>query len=594
MTNSAHDANAIITDLRLRLNTVENKLMLLQFAAAGLPDNPGPTVIQPVPARTLIFPHARFRIIQRWLGATDDAFANAHFSDIDGGSLTSHPNAICVQHYGILLTSESNEENSFASGVWSPPNDFPLVLFLKYADDYATAHGQNVEDYWQHAMSGQPNNVAGIWSISPAGVVLFYNPTPGGGPISSYPFTPGQMVTFSGLSVGNGTYPIASLQKFGITITGWTGGQLGPTTAVVPSNSHVGQVQTFGDGTLNKSNRLQVFGWASWMLRNSFRTAGSRAMHAQRFADNRGDTNGVLIDNMASGSNYNNATVCVEYGAQQFDTQVPPQRIPAPQFITDVSATLTAILAQAGGPTYLRINNAAYTFANDAALIRAAKGAHDEASLALNPYDQTALNFVIARVNEGNDIEYSNGSGYNIVSGVGVLRDIPSGYNAGNYATASLRGMMSLYCIYLMAVDASYVATDGSIQKHCILDMTNGYSVGQGPLSALWLAAWEYNIGQPTGPMTQLQRTDAGGFSVRTLTRMFSLNGGATLSAVVVYNHNVNGQNNYGDNSLVNTVLPTPPAGKQWFQLLPDKTFSATPSTSINSRRAEGMIMVAR
>lgn len=556
----------------------------------GLTDTSACT-ISLIGGRNLIYPHARFRAIERWTTSTDTATANAFFSDIDGGSLTTHPNAISVQHYGLLTTSESNGENDFNGATWATPQDSPMVLFLKYADNYAAANGQNVEDYWLHCLAGQANCVSGIYNISAAGAISFYYLLPGGGPVSSYPFTVGQTVTLSGLTAGNGSYTVSSLQKFGITLNGWTAGALGP--AGVNGHTKIGNVQTFGDGTLTKANRVQTFGWASWFLVCSFATAGARAMHAQRLADNAGDTNGVLIDNMASGANYNSLTVSQEYGVQQFDTNTPPQPKAAPQWLTDISNTLTGILAQPGGPKYLRINTASYTFTPDTTLARAAKGVHDESSLTLIPYDQTELNWVIARVNEGIDVEYSNGAVYTITNGVAAMTGFPGSYNAGNYASISDRGRMSIYAEYLMAVDATFTAADGSTQKHCIMDFTNGFSVGQGPLSALILPAYRVNIGQPTGAMTQLQRTDPAGQSIRTLTRTFSLDGGATASAFVVYNHNVNGQTNYGDTSLVSTTLPTPPAGKQWVMLQADGTLGSTPLTAITSRRAEGIIVVA-
>jgi len=53
--------------------------------------------------------------------------------------------------------------------------------------------------------------------------------------------------------------------------------------------------------------------------------------------------------------------------------------------------------------------------------------------------------------------------------------------------------------MYLNAVDPSFVDTDGTTKHHAIFDITNGYGVGQGPLSAMWQKGFEYNLGSPTG-----------------------------------------------------------------------------------------------
>jgi len=542
--------------------------------------------------RSLRRPWLRTRAIERWTTVADNDFANGHIDDIDGGSTTSHPNAVCVQMYALLLFGESNGENDFTAGVWSAPADDPrhAVRWIQFAHDWAVAHGDSEEDYYLHAQIGQPNNVAGITSISALGVIVFNSPQPGGGPISSYPFTPGQTIALAGLTAGNGTYPVSTLQKFGITISGWSAGALG---SGLPGNSKIGTVSTPGTGTRLKDNRLQRFGWASWTLGTNFGAATARAMQVARFAQmilagGVAQQNGVLIDSMSTGD-YSGHTASVEYGPSGL----------APQYVIDLASELAAILASAGAPTYLRINTAGYFFATDATLSRAAKGAHCESSLGLFPYAASeSLTYVIARNAEGVDIEFSFGGTYTITNGVATLNGLPASYTAGNYATPTARALVSLYAYWLMAVDATFTVSDGGTRKHCILDLWNGMKVGQGPFSAVWPLVLDTDIGQPLAPYVKSSLIDPLGIPVQRYTRAFS-HDGTTPAVFVVFLGNAGYSTtglkptDYGDASLVTTTLPAAPTGKAWHQLMHDGTLSAAASASVTSRRSEGLILVA-
>jgi hypothetical protein len=526
---------------------------------------------------SIIFPHARFGTIQRWSGGTDDAFASAHYSDIDGGTITSHPAAISVQMYALMGKMEIDVGSTWGGSAWSASADDTLssVMCRDYSATYATAHSDSVENYWLHAKAGVPNYVMNIASVTSGGVVTLSDLGHGGA--KSFPYAAGQSIVFAGTAAGAGTYTLASVQQNGFTVTGWSAGALGAG----------GTVSITGTGASTLANRMTVFFWSEWRHIPNYGNANCQAMHVARFVGmmQSGVRNAVLIDEL---DDSNITTQHVENSLEYTATLTA-------QWVTDLCTTATAILATSGsgGPKYLRANTAAYHNAIDIQIANAFKGIHDEADLYLFNYAAIdPVNYVVARAAAGVDVEYVNGGTWSISGGVGTFQGLPGSYTVGNYPTATARAQMALYCLYLMAVDASYTALDGSTQKRVIM-YTNGAAVGQGPLSAMWQVGFEYNIGQPTAGFTNVLRTDPAGFAIRTLSRTFSLDGGATASAFVVFNGNVNGQSNYGENSLVTTTLPTPPVGKSWYFLNADGTTSAATFTSVNSRRSEGVIFVA-
>ncbi len=566
-------------------------------------------------ARTLLFPHARFRYIIREpsrSNTTDRAWYNSHISDIEdtssNGTLAGHPNAISVASYLLLTRMEVDGGAVFTSdglggGSWSAPyNDAsnPSGACTTYSANYATANGLNVEDFWLHSRTGDLNRVAGVWSISPAGVVLFNSPSRVG-LCSSFPYTAGQTITLAGLSTGNGTYTIASLQQRGVTLTGWSAGQLGPTSAPSSiSTTKIGTLSIIGDGTKTFANRLWNFYFSEWRNVPYFGNTGCRQMHSARVAlvvaNNGNPFNAVFFDETDS-SQYNTANVTsVEYGTTGGTTF---GSVTVCQFATDMGQCMTDMKAYPGGPKYIRANTSTLTFANDIVIARAAGGIHGEQLCNRFDYGTTALDFYIARVNEGVDVEFVDGGVWLLAQNNGGVTPSPgvwlehSGTIAGNYPSTSVKGQMSSYVYYLLGVDARQTNPDGTTYKHAIFDLCNSNNPGDIPASARWQLAYEYDVGQPVGAKVKTSLTDPAALPTQTHTRTFSRDGGATLSAWVGYVSTVNGQTNYGTTSQMTMTPPTLPSGSAWFLLNGDGSFGTQAVTSVVVARSEGVILVA-
>lgn len=583
--------------------------ILTATTSNGKFDTTAVTVTSTTPStRTMLFPDsASVRLIAREpsrSNATDRAFINAHFDHIEdtgsNGSLAGHPNAISSQTYGLLAKMEVDGGAVFSSGAWSAAHDDrnAAVAATDFSAAYATANSLNDEDFWIHSRSGDQNYACGITTITAAGAVSFNNPFLAG-LVTSFPFTVGQTVTLSGLSVGNGTYVIASLQQFGVTLTGWSAGDLA--LGATPGQSKIGTLYVPGDGTATKSNRKWIFYFSEWRNVPWFNNAGCRAMHAARFtkilANSGNPINGVLIDEMDS-SWYTSATVqSVEYGT----TGGTPFAGPVCPFSTDMAACLTAIRTANPG-IYLRANTAAFTFPCDKQIALAAGGVHAEQLLSIFTTDTSMLDYYVTLVGQGVDVEFVDGGTWKTAAQNGGVTPVPGlffGPNAtyipGNYGSSSQRRQLASYCLYLLGVDATRTLGDGTKQKHAIIDLTNSNS-SDIPVSSRWTPAFEYPIGQPTGAYVHTATiAPPSGSGVRVYSRTFSKDSGATTSAIAYISlcSGSPGTLVYDDTSLVTVTLPTPPPNDAWYMLNWDGTLGTTPLTTLNIRRAEGVIVVA-
>jgi uncharacterized protein YjdB len=560
--------------------------------------------------RTLHFPQSgRFRIIFKSPSrdqTVDRAFANATFDDFEdtsaNGTLAGHPAAISVQTYVLLARTEVDTGAVFSAGAWSAGHDNSDFsgACSTFADNYATAHGYDPELNWIHVRTGDQNKRAGISSVSPAGVVAFNNPL-SAGLVTSYPYNVGDTVTVSSLAggIGNGTYTIASLQKNGVTLTGWTAGQLGGPILV---QTQLGFLSAPGDGTLTLANRKYWFLFSEWRTIPNFSNANCRAMHGSRFgiimANNGNPRNAMLIDEMDSSCVDPTVVQSVEYGntggAAFGSSTVCPFGADMAQCLTDIRNANPGII--------LRPNTASHVFANDKVIAVAAGGIHGEQLMNIFGSDTAFLDFAVTLVNLGVDVEFVDGNIWLTAANNGGVTPVPGvfgtsgSYNAGNYPNANQRRQMASYALYQMMRDATQTKPDGTTLCHAICDLTNS-AAGDSPISSRWTPAFTVPLGQPTAAMVRSALiAPPVGPNVRTFTRTFSMDGGTTTSAIAVISltSGSGGTVNFGDDSLITYTLPAAPAGNAWYMLNQDSTIGTSPLTTLGLRRAEGVIVLAQ
>lgn len=586
-----------------------------QTSVPGVFDTSPVTVNVPASgSRTMRIPlAARTRVIFKAPSrnnAIDVAFANANFDDIENtgvnGNLAAHPNAISVQTYALLCTSEVDTGAVFSAGTWTAGRDDAnaSASYKDFAAAYATANGLNVENFFIHVRTGDQNMAAGITSITAAGVVNFNNPTSAGQVTTYALYHQGiTSVTLSGLSVGNGVYTIASFQKNGVTLTGWTGGDLA--LGATPNTTKIGTLYVPGDGTLNNANRKWFFFFSEWRQFPTFSDVGCCAMQAARFVKIMQNTgaggqaiNAALVDEMDSSMYTNPNPQSVEYGTTGGTTFGASVTCP---YSTDLAACITGIRSTLGAGYYLRVNTASRVFACDKQIAVAAGGIHGEQLETIFVSDTAFLDYYITLVNLGVDVEFVDGNTWLSAANNGGVTPVPGifatsgSYNAGNYPSANHRRQMSSFANYLMGMDATRTLPDGTKQRHAIFDLTNS-AAGDSPISSRFTPAAQYPIGDPTGAYAKSALiAPPTGSNVRVLSRAFSLDGGTTASAyaVLVLSSGSPPSTNYDDTSVVNVTLPAPPATKAWYQLNQDGTIGTSPVTSLNVRRAEGVIFIA-
>lgn len=619
MSNEFKAAQDVLDALTLRLAKQEKQTMINTIAIAGLTSNSTGPVSPPPPAtRTLPFPHARFRTILRSPSrdiTSDRAWYNSHISDIEDGStngtMLGHPNAISVQQYLLIARTEVDggavyTSNGLGGGSWSPASDDssnPSGSCAIWSATYATANGLDVEDFWLHVRTGDKNFESGIWSISVAGVVLFNSPS-SVGLSSSFPFIPGQTVSISGLPTGSGSYTIASVQKSGVTLGDYTGAAYGSGIPNSASTSKVGSLYVPGDGTKTKANRKWTFYFTEWRNTPYFGNPGCRQMHAARVAyvvSGRGDPtrafNTAFFDETASNAYSISNITSVEYGTTGGAAFGQLTSCP---FAIDLAQCMVELRAYPNGPKFIRINTSDFTFYNDILVARGAGGIHGENLLGRFSGGQTALDFYIARVNEGIDVELVDGGVWKLASANGGATPNPgiwlehSGTISGNYPDVSTKGQMSSYVYYLLGVDPIQTNPDGTTFRHAIFDMTNSCNPQDSPASARWQLAYEYDIGQPVGAKVKSAvLLDPAGLATQTHARSFSKDGGTTLSTWTGYVSTVSGQTNWGVTSQMTLTPPVAPPGKAWYMLNGNGTFGTTALTTVLLARSEGIILVA-
>jgi hypothetical protein len=614
MSDAPTDIAALVKDIQTRLTTSEKRLVLLQAAVEGLPHSPGP--VSPVQSRTMKFPNAaKTRVIMKAPLREVPAnilFARQNYDDIENtsaatGNLVTYPEALDVQTYALMASCEVDTGAVFTAGAWSTAHDDGNTsgAYKAFADAYADAHSLSREALWLHVRSGDQNFACNISSISLTGAVVFTNPM-FAGQYTSFPFSVGQTVTLSNLTAGNGTYVIASLQKNGVTLVGWVSGALGTLAPILTGTSRIGVLYVPGTGIANVSNRKWLFYFSEWRNLPYHGNTGCQDMMVSRFqkimlnsASGGQPINSALIDEMDSAMYTNPNPQSMEYGTTGGTTFGSPVGCP---WSADAAVTLGKIRAGMGFEIFLRVNTASRGFFNDARIGDAAGGVHGEQLLNIFGTDTAFLDFGKARVQAGTDLEFVDGNTWlsaanngGVIPNPGVFGTSGS-YNAGNFGNASQRRQMASYALYLMIMDATYTAADGSKRKHCSIDLGNS-AVGEGTLESRFTPAFRTTIGQPIAAYVKSANiTPPIGTVMRSLSRSFSLDGGVTASAyaVILVSSGSPGSTNYDDTSGVTLVLPAAPVGKQWYLLRWDGTTEVAPATTVLCRRAEGVIFLAK